>query len=85
MSYGSNSNQQPPAWLTQIYQRMQITENQVQKLTDMLASFDATLNTTRMRLEELNKKVGNMVYKVNEIAATTDIDMEEDVDRQNFE
>lgn len=76
------SNQQTPQWLMQIYQRMQVTEQQVQKLTNILGTLGKAIKELEDNNAQLTKKVNGIDYRVREIAATTDIDMREDVDRE---
>lgn len=66
----------------QIYQRMQITEQQVQKLTNLMGTLGNAMKEMQKQIDALTKKVNGMSYRVNEIAATTDIDMREDIDRE---
>lgn len=78
----SQSQNQPPQWLMQIYQRMQVTEQQVQKLTNILGTLGQAIKELEKDNMSLTKRVNGMAYRVNEIAATTEIDMREDVDRE---
>lgn len=82
MSYDSR---QTPQWLMQLYQRIQVTEQQVQKLTNIIGTLGKAIQEMETKHITLEKKVNSMSYRVNEIAATTDIDMREDVDRIPFE